>query len=344
MAVYELDPLTDPRWPELIGQHPDSTIFHTREWLTSLKETYGYQPVAYTTSNSRELEHGIVFCKVRSPLTGNRLVSLPFSDHCQPLANASQTGEILQSLQSKSRSQGLKYIEIRPLKGDVFSTAQNLYEAKRFRVQSIDLRKELSVLQRNMHDSCIRRKIKRAEKEKLDYQAGSNGDFLQRFRHLFLLTRRRHKLPPPPVSWTRNLAHAFGKKLTIHMMLKDGVPAASILTITHKHTIVYKYGCSDAAFSNLGGTPFLFWKVIQQAKEENLQEFDLGRSDYNDFGLITFKEHLGASTSDLAYFRNAPSKEPTSTSRISSLIDPVLSKLPDPFLESIGNLLYRHMG
>lgn len=349
MPVSELDPLTDPRWPELVSRHPDSTIFHTREWLSSLKRTYGYQPVAFTiTSNPRELNDAIVFCKVQSALTGKRLVSLPFSDHCQPLANAGQVAQILHYLQAISRSEGWKYIELRPLTGSAFSIAENVFEAKRFRFETIDLREELPVLYRNMHESCIRRKIKRADKEKLDYQSGSTDDLLRDFRHLFLLTRRRHRLPPPPASWVRNLTRAFSDKLKIHMMRKDGVPAASILTITHKQTIVYKYGCSDSAFSNLGGTPALFWKVIQQAKEDGLVEFDLGRSDYDDEGLVSFKQHLGASTTDLTYFRNiaAPKSEtaPRKFSGLSSLIGPIFSKLPHPFLEGIGNVLYRHIG
>ena len=31
------------------------------------------------------LENGFLFCRVESWLTGRRLVSLPFSDHCEPL-------------------------------------------------------------------------------------------------------------------------------------------------------------------------------------------------------------------------------------------------------------------
>ncbi|QHS50707.1 GNAT family N-acetyltransferase [Edaphobacter sp. 12200R-103] len=344
MAVYEFDPLTDPRWLELVGRHADSSIFHTVEWLLSLKQTYGYRPVAFSTSNARQLKDAIVFCEVSSPLTGKRLVSLPFSDHCQPLADSNQTTEILSYLLSKSRTVGWKYLELRPLHKDSFPATKRIFEANRFHFQTIDLRPELPMLLKNMHDSCIRRKIKRADKEKLEYKSGATEDLMDSFRHLFLLTRRRHRLPPPPVSWIRNLAHAFGDRLKIHMMSKDGVPAASILTITHKQTIVYKYGCSDVSFSNLGGTPSLFWKVIQQAKLDGLTAFDLGRSDYGDEGLVGFKQHLGAAVSDLIYFRNVPSSEPKSSSALSSLIGPVFSRLPDPFLEGIGNLLYRHMG
>ena len=37
------------------------------------------------TSDGAELQSAIVFCRIRSGFTGARLVSLPFSDHCDPL-------------------------------------------------------------------------------------------------------------------------------------------------------------------------------------------------------------------------------------------------------------------
>jgi len=83
MTVYTLDPLQDSRWAELIARHPQASVFHTMAWLQTLRRTYGYQPTVFTTTGPESaLDNGIVFCQVRSWLTGRRLVSLPFSDHC----------------------------------------------------------------------------------------------------------------------------------------------------------------------------------------------------------------------------------------------------------------------
>jgi hypothetical protein len=161
-----------------------------------------------------------------------------------------------------------------------------------------------------------------------------------------MLTRRRHKLPPPPDAWFNNLAHHLGERLTIHLVWKDVRPVASILTLSYKNTIVYKYGCSDLTLSNLGGTPYLFWRVIQQAKEDSMVELDLGRSAYEDPGLITFKEHLGAASTELTYFRGSASNSGTYLSRTKerSLMREMISRLPDPMLAGLGALLYRHIG
>ncbi len=41
--------------------------------------------VLTTCAPDAPLTDGVVFCEVDSWLTGRRLVSLPFSDHCEPL-------------------------------------------------------------------------------------------------------------------------------------------------------------------------------------------------------------------------------------------------------------------
>src|ERR1700688_1835791 len=68
-------PLTDARWDVFLHAHPNASVFHSSPWLEALKNTYGYEVVAYTTSpDAQELENAVVFCRVKSWLTGPRLV------------------------------------------------------------------------------------------------------------------------------------------------------------------------------------------------------------------------------------------------------------------------------
>ena len=66
-TVYRVDPLTDPRWDDFVEKHPRASVFHTSDWLEALRRTYGYQPVAYTTTPPGiKLTNGVVFCQVSS--------------------------------------------------------------------------------------------------------------------------------------------------------------------------------------------------------------------------------------------------------------------------------------
>src|SRR5580700_9061241 len=95
-TVHRLDPLQDPRWHALVSVHPRASVFHTVGWLQALYRTYDYRPIVYTTSPpTSELKNGIVFSFVRSWLTGRRIVSLPFSDHCDPLCEDTEELRVL---------------------------------------------------------------------------------------------------------------------------------------------------------------------------------------------------------------------------------------------------------
>jgi hypothetical protein len=347
--IYAIDPVQDPRWTELVDRHPRSSAFHTRAWLEALHRTYGYQPVAYTTSPPGvPLEDGVVFCDVNSWITGRRLISLPFSDHCEPLWNSAAGARVfLRALEQRLRAQEFRYVEIRPVQP--LTATMDLYRSSQdYGFHVIDLRPDLATLFANCHKSSTQRKITRAKKERLDYESGRSEELLDIFWDLLLITRRRHRIPPQPKAWFHNLVRCFGDRLVIRVVRHGKMPVSSILTIQHNRTMVYKYGCSDARLSNLGGTQLLFWKAIQEAKAEGLQTFDLGRTDCNNAGLLRFKDGWGSTRSTLTYSRFSASPRsdaprPASAEQLMRIARRMVPYLPTIVLRMAGSALYRHI-
>jgi lipid II:glycine glycyltransferase (peptidoglycan interpeptide bridge formation enzyme) len=231
-----------------------------------------------------------------------------------------------------------KYIEIRPLSSEPSGYAR-LERGITYCFHRLDLRPSVRDLIRKFHKDCVQRKIRRAEREKLQYQEGTSEDLLQSFYRLLVMTRRRQYLPPQPLDWFRGLIAAFGKDLKIRVASKDGVAVASILTLSHKKTMVYKYGCSNAAFNQLGGTALLFWETIQQAKDHGCEELEMGRSDVDNLGLIAFKEHWGATGTLIGYWTYPHKGMGLPSVWEKTLTRHVVSIVPDGTLEAIGKLL-----
>lgn len=347
---FELQPLLDPRWDRFVKKHPYSSVFHTTAWLDAIYRTYGYRPVAYTDAPpGLELTVGVPFCLVDSWLTGCRLVSVPFSDHCEPLVYGDEDlAELCSRLIRIDGPKRAGYLEIRPVQA-LQNRGEQWESTSRYYLHTIDLTPDLSILFRNCHKDSTQRKIRRAEREGLSYETGRTPALLSTFYRLLILTRRRHQIPPQPLVWFRNLIACFGDALTIRVASKDGQPVAAILTLRHKDTLVYKYGCSDERFNHLGGTHLLFWRTIEEAKAENLLKFDLGRSDIDGEGLITFKNRWGAVAQPLVYARM--SRTPISATASLGMGTMVkacgkrfLPHLPDSIFTAIGRVLYRHVG
>jgi len=344
--VYEIDPLQDSRWPDLIARHPNASVFHTRGWLGALQATYGYEPVAFTMSAPTEnLTNAVLFCDVRSWLTGDRLVSLPFSDHCEPLVeDADQFRALSSFVESLRPKERWKYVEIRSA-NSLLDFDGSFGRATTYYLHRLDLRPSLDALYKGFHKDCIQRKINRAERESLTYEAGRSPWLLQQLYGLLQLTRARHCVPPQPFEWFQNLVTWMGKDVEIRIASNAGQPIAGILTLSYGKKIVYKYGGSDTKFNNLGATPMLFWEAIKEAKEAGAEELDLGRSDLDNPGLIAFKGRWSAECSTLTTWR-APmvASSPHLESVKARCAKEVFARLPDSVLALVGRLLYRHIG
>jgi CelD/BcsL family acetyltransferase involved in cellulose biosynthesis len=344
--VHSLDPLADHRWDDLVVRHPCAAAFHQRGWLEALARTYGYQPFALTSAAEGEpLQDGVVLCRVSSWLTGTRLVSLPFADHCDPLLNESgESLEFMSWLRAECDRQRWRYIELRPLSPGNDGTL-GIQPSRSYCFHELDIRMSLEQIFRGFHKDSIQRKIRRAEKEGLSYEAGRSKQLLDEFYRLVLITRRRHRLLPQPRAWFRNLVECMGDKIQVRVARKDGTPISAMLTLRHRSSVIYKYGCSDERFHNLGGMPFLFWKLIEASKASGAEKIDFGRSDLENEGLMTFKDKFGATRKLLTYYRYPyTEKAKMPMSRGAETARQFLSLLPDAVCSQAGRLLYRHMG
>jgi CelD/BcsL family acetyltransferase involved in cellulose biosynthesis len=351
IQVYKFDPLDDPRWNHFVNAHPCSSIFHTVPWLKALRRTYRYEPVVYTTSPPGEdLKDAVVLCRVESWITGRRLVSLPFSDHCQPLAvDADSVDAILAAVALECRQLSWKYVEVRPrhmLRPGIadFATVETYCH------HDLDLTPPLETLFHNFHKDCVQRKIRRAVKEGLVCKEGRTTQLLNDFYRLMLVTRHRHQVPPQPRKWFANLMEFLGDSLSIQVAYNADVPLAAIMTLTHNRTLTYKFGCSDAKFHKLGAMQFLFWHAIQDGKQRGFRIFDFGRSELINEGLIAFKDRWGAERTSLPYYTFLNSKPYAAkihfgrTSWSMRLAREVFGHMPGQVLAAMGNLFYRHIG
>lgn len=347
MAVYNFNPLTDPRWEAFLARHPRASIFHSTGWLRALQRTYGYEPVVLTNSApTQDLSSAIVFCEVNSWLTGRRLVSLPFSDHCDLLVESAEVGEeLMASAMREYRDRGCRYIEIRPRHVPMSYNAADFGPGTQFYFHHLKLESSIDEIHRGFHKDCVRRKIRRAEREGLAFEVGNSEELLRKTYRLLSLTRRRQQAPPQPLTWFRNLADCLGDRLQFRVALKADNPIAAIVTTYFNDSVVYKYGGSETRFNNAGGMVALFWNTIQEAKQRGMRELDLGRSDCDNPGLVTFKEHWGAERTLLTYQRHpAPEPKPASDNWAMRIAKQAFSRFPASVQATTGRLLYRHMG
>jgi CelD/BcsL family acetyltransferase involved in cellulose biosynthesis len=346
MQSYVIDPLTDTRWNDLVAFHPKASVFHQPGWLMALAKTYGYRTLAVTsTPPGEQLRDGVVFCEVRSRITGNRLVSLPFTDHAEPLIGESGDGpEIAQWIHTEFQKRNWRYIEIRP-HSEEMRPSWAAVESQSFWLHSLDLTPSTDEIFCTFHRSCIQRRILHAGKQRLLYERGCSEGLLDEFYKLLMITRRRFRLLPQPRDWFKNVLDCNRPNAEIRVARKDGRPIAAILTLRHRGTVVYKFGCSDHAYHHVAAMPFLFWRLVEESKSEKCQAIDFGRTDTDNLGLVKFKDRFGTVRQRLNYFRYAEQEREKVVLRSTHSSTRVLfAALPDALSSRAGGLVYRHIG
>ncbi len=345
MSFYRIDPLTDVRWNEFISVNPRASVFYQTGWLKTLADTYGYTPFVLTSSPSGQpLSDGIAFCEVESWITGKRLVSLPFTDHAEPLLSLESRGMLTEWFRLESRQGKWNYIEIRPLMWNA-SEAEEKAISHVFWLHTLDLCRPTAEIFRGFDKDCVQRRIRRAEREKISVEKGWSKKQLDDFYRLLIGTRRRHHLPPQPRSWFFNLSTNLPDHSELRIARKDGIAVAAIITLSHGSTVVYKYGCSDEQYHHLAPMPLLFWDLILDANARGAERLDFGRTDLDNNGLIRFKDQFGTIRNRLIYYRlSRNGASVTSQPSKKSLAGRIFALMPEGLSCKVGEILYRHMG
>ena len=204
-AVQVIDPRANPAWDEFVATHPEATVFHTAAWAAVLCETYGYRPRYYVLAGaSGEITAALPTMLVSSRLTGRRLVGLPFSDLCPPLAHpGADTAALVGSVLRDAAAGRLSYVEVRgpsplPLEDHGFKSAPW------FLRYLVPLDAPLKELEARFHPSA-RRGIRKAEKQLVRVRCTGSAEDLRRFYDLNLETRRGHGLMPQPLRFFQRI-------------------------------------------------------------------------------------------------------------------------------------------
>src|SRR5512146_826219 len=89
-------------WKHFINSRTSAAVYHLPEWSQVLEDSFGYIPFHIFAHNSDGRLVGVLpLFRVKSMITGDRLVSLPFSYVCGPVAESNQ---VMNALLEKAQS------------------------------------------------------------------------------------------------------------------------------------------------------------------------------------------------------------------------------------------------
>ncbi len=378
MNISIINPIDYRDWDELLLPNQDYSFFHSSHWAKVLCESYGYKPLYFVdvftsnlkrstppTSNSldasnlkhsspqtsndnnashKKLQACLPLMEVKSFLTGQRGVSLPFTDYCGPIvARDIHFMEVFEYLREYGKQAGWKFIEIRGGR----SFPQDFPHSSYYYGHILNLSRNEDQIFSNFRSST-KRNIKKAMREGVEVNTDNSLESIKEFYRLNCMTRKDHGLPPQP--------YFFFKKIYDHIISKNqgfvvlasykGMIIAGAVYFHFGKKAIYKYGASDRKYQYIRPNNLVMWKAIKWYSQNGYKNFCFGRTEPENKGLMQFKAGWGAEERIIRYYRYDLKKSVfvNGDSHVSGLHNKVFNKMPIPLLKVAGALFYRHMG
>jgi len=335
------------QWDDFVRSHPRGTPFHTSAWLEIIRKTYNYHPVLYAFINDSNEIEGIFPCfHVKSFITGNRLVSIPFSDYGGPLVLDGKVScdDLLNALGSYRK--GCNCFEVRcdlsPQLGFVFHN--------HYKCHVLELNSDPDRVLEKIDRRTTRYSIRKAKKSGIEIRPVNTLEGMKQFFRLNIMTRKKHGLPSQPWAFFKNIyTYLIEKHQAFLLLAFDSAKVISAgLFIKFRNTIFYKYNASDPdSLSKKSPNHLLTWHAIEEACQGGFRFFDFGRTATVNHGLTKYKELWGAQPVDLpySYYPTIRTFKPSTENALQyRVFTEICRHVPDDWLTAFGAKIYRHIG
>lgn len=295
ILVRELLPGEDARWDAYVREHGDGTFFHLSGWRKVVEDTFKHEPVYLVAETRGEWRGVLPLFRVKSPFTGNNLISVPYAVYGGPLADADETTKALvNEAQVQGRRKSVDYIELRAMhEVDPDVPASDLY---------VTFRQDLPVDPQEVMPKLpkkARAEVRRA-RDKFELRCEVSQD-LTSFYRLFVDNKQRLGSPSLPFRWFRSLREEFGSRLVLHMVREpDDTPIAAVISFVMNDVVYAYYSGSLHTRNKTGVNNFIYYSIMEWASENGYRLFDFGRSRQGS-GPADFKKNMGFAAEPLHY-------------------------------------------
>ena len=343
-----IDPTSDERWSRFIEGNKDAGVFHTAAWARVIEEAYHYVPRYYAAVDSSGVIHAAVpLWHIKSRLTGNRLVCLPFSDTCSPLGDEQDIIALLDTVKEDITGGRASHLEIRGLPAAVVPDLTGLVARPYFSLYIVNLKPGPKQLMRDFHNN-VRRSIRQAEGRDVTVRLSREKADLDAYYALHVQTRKKLGVLPQPRSFFDSLYRNVIEQGLGYTGLaeSDGRCIAGVVFLRHGTTLYYKFNASDEAYLRKRPNHLITWRAIEEACAEGFQYLDLGRCAPEEESLRTYKTRWGAEEIELPYYYFPAVQGISSQSESSGKYKAMqlFSRLAPMFaFKAAGSLLYRHL-
>lgn len=269
----------ETREPRMFG-----SLFNSAPWLEVLDRTYGMKIEAVSLGDTEMNSSEIQFCDV-SDARGRRIISMPFSDYCDPRVNRLQDWENLAS-QLMERGAPLKF---KLVKNRMPSSDTRFHASVSELWHSTDLSASEQEMWERL-DGQARKSVRFALKNEVSVRVGTELKDVMAFYEMHAHVRKtKYRLLAQPVRFFESIHKIFSDRDELFVLLaeRNGETVAGTLFIKQGDVLYYKFNASKE--TELRPNDLIVWHGMTLGNQLGLKSLDFGVSALNQPGLIRFK-------------------------------------------------------
>jgi hypothetical protein len=350
-VVRRVGPADLAAWDAFVAEHPKGLIYHTSAWKSALEGAFPHikgEIFALVDPEFNAIRSGLPLYSVDSWLFGSRKVSIPFATISEPLVETvSDLGELLKYAHPTGERRR-RSLEIRGVRDQSLMDGCGFSSAGAHKHHYIELTDGPESILYRFSRTAIRRMISKAVKEGIIVSRESSLPALETFYDLFVLSRRRLKLPPIPFRFFKALHKSLGSEsLSIFVARKGPDSYGAALGLRYKGDFFLEYSGERPDVNKTGVNQLLYWSAIQSACEEGCERFSFGRTNPQNKGLIEYKRHWGTVEEDIPTYAEQSPKVALSRDEDSfsyRLGRQVAGSIPMRFFPLMGEFCFSHWG
>ena len=280
-------------WNAYVLRDPEATFFHRIEWRDVLERAFGHRSHYLLAEREGRVVGVLPLAEVKSALFGHSLISTPFCVYGGILAaDDAAFAELERAACGLAQSAGVDYLEMRNRrKRHSGWPSKDLYVTFRKSISEDPEQNMLAIprKQRAMVRKGIKANLRSEVEQGVDH-------------HYAIYSESLRNLGTPVFSrrYLDLLRELFGPDCDVVTIFKDEEPVASCLNFYFRDEVLPYYGGGRSMAREVAGNDFMYWEIMERARQRGYRVFDYGRSKQGT-GSYDFKRNWGFEAEALHY-------------------------------------------
>jgi serine/alanine adding enzyme len=335
--VCQVDP--NGAWDEFVSRDPGATFCHLAAWRAIMTDVLGNECLYYAALDSGGGWEGVLpLVRVRAPLLGHYLVSMPFLNAGGPIGSLPARSALAEAAVAEAKRSGADLVELRSrdaVPGDLRLSQRKI-------TVDLPLPASADALWEGF-SSKLKSQIRRPQKA--GFEARFGPEHRAAFYEVFARNMRALGTPVLPADLFESIAVRLADHVVFGVVYRGSEPVAAGCGFIWRDSFELTWAASLREHSAAAPNMLLYWSFMTHLIGRGVRQFDFGRCTPGG-GTHRFKQQWGGADVPLPWAqwtsRNV-SAPPTPDRPVFRVAAACWRRLPLALANAIGPIIARRL-